>query len=210
MRPLRTLPAPAGELRHIFSAVVRGSLKSIAESEGAELLEFALALPLILVMLAGLLDFANAYHLNQKLANAAREGARVASSEPMSDITQTSPDTVRAVKEDVTTYLKNAGVNTSFIGTSMAACKDPSGNTISFCWQYMSTSKYGLRIERNYQIPGDPNNPGSGTYITGNKVTLMCPYNWTFGFNRVIQLMIPSANIVGTITITTDASMAQL
>lgn len=167
--------------------------------EAAELLEFALALPLILVMVVGLLDFASAYHLKQELANAAREGARLASSEPTSDRTQTNPASVQAVKDDVTSYLQDAGVNTSFISSTMT----PAGN---FTWTYYSSGTYGLKIERNYQITDTT----TGGLITANRVTLTYPYNWMYGFNNVIKLLIPSSNIAGSITIETDAAMPQL
>ena len=44
--------------------------RALRETEASELLEFALALPLILVMVIGLLDFARGYNIKQKLANA--------------------------------------------------------------------------------------------------------------------------------------------
>ena len=46
--------------------------------EGAQLLEFALVLPLLVVLVIGVSDFGGAYTLKDKLANAAREGARIA------------------------------------------------------------------------------------------------------------------------------------
>lgn len=45
---------------------------------GAELVEFALALPLLLVVLGGIVDFGLILQRQQVLTNAAREGARLA------------------------------------------------------------------------------------------------------------------------------------
>src|SRR5262245_27276969 len=45
---------------------------------GQALLETAIALPLVLLLSAGIFEFGRAYHTWQVLANAAREGARVA------------------------------------------------------------------------------------------------------------------------------------
>ena len=170
------------------------------DTEGAELLEFALAIPLILVMLIGLLDFAHAYNLKQKLANAAREGARLAASEGTYDITSSAPTSVQSVKDDVTTYLADASVDTSFIGTSM------SYNSTSCIGTYYTTSggvNYGLEIERCVHVTDS-----TGNEILSVRVTLSYPYNWTYGFNYIIKLLIPSSTFAGTINIQTDATMS--
>lgn len=46
---------------------------------GAELIEFALILPLLLAMLAGIVDFGRMFQRMEVATNAAREGARLAS-----------------------------------------------------------------------------------------------------------------------------------
>jgi Flp pilus assembly protein TadG len=45
---------------------------------GAALVEFALALPLLLVVIAGIVDFGFAFQRQEVITNAAREGARLA------------------------------------------------------------------------------------------------------------------------------------
>jgi Flp pilus assembly protein TadG len=49
-----------------------------ADERGAALVEFALALPLLLVVIAGIVDFGFAFQRYEVITNAAREGARVA------------------------------------------------------------------------------------------------------------------------------------
>ena len=49
-----------------------------ASERGAELVEFALALPLLLVVFGGIIDFGLLLQRHQVLSNAAREGARLA------------------------------------------------------------------------------------------------------------------------------------
>lgn len=52
---------------------------SRATSEiGAELVEFALVLPLLLLLIAGIADFGLLFHSHEVTTNAAREGARLA------------------------------------------------------------------------------------------------------------------------------------
>lgn len=57
-------------------AVFRGW--RVRSDAGAELIEFALALPFLLVVFGGIVDFGLLLHRQQVLANAAREGARLA------------------------------------------------------------------------------------------------------------------------------------
>jgi Flp pilus assembly protein TadG len=49
-----------------------------SKERGAELVEFALALPLLLVVFGGIVDFGLLLQRHQVLSNAAREGARLA------------------------------------------------------------------------------------------------------------------------------------
>lgn len=172
----------------------------LRETEAAELLEFALSLPLILVMVVGLLDFAHAYNLKQKLANAAREGARLQSSVSSIDRTAATPATVQDTYNDVVTYLKNAGVDTSFIGTTMTYVPCPGSCTATY-YTTRNNVNYGLEIERDVIIPS------GGVNIEATRVTLYYPYDWTYGFNNVIKLLVPSATFADPIRIVTDATM---
>ncbi len=173
-------------------------LAAFWKAEGAQLLEFALMLPLLLVLATGIMDFATAYNTKQKLNNAAREGARLGTSQPMSDLTQVAPPSVQVIRDEVVTYLNNANVDTSFIGPTMTAAG-------GFTWTYYSSGTYGLKIERVVQVPAT-----GGGLIPSTRVTLNYAYNWTFGFNRMIGFLAPGANYGGTIAIQTDATMQNL
>jgi len=202
LQPLHNLLCAASRFRDRISKGARRMRRMAGEAEAAELLEFALALPLIVIMVIGLLDFANAYNLKQKLANAAREGARLGASQGTTDITNASPTSVQNVHDAVIAYLQNARVSTTFIGTTQGTCTVASANPNGFCWNYLSSGGYGLTIERAVQI-----NSADGKQLLATRVTLNYPYNWTFGFNHIIKLLIPSASVAGTINIETDAMM---
>ena len=60
-------------------------------NEGQSLVEFAFIIPILLVIMMGILDFARAYNVNQVVTNASREGARVAilSGSAAGDVTTT-------------------------------------------------------------------------------------------------------------------------
>ncbi|HUZ45083.1 MAG TPA: TadE/TadG family type IV pilus assembly protein [Terriglobia bacterium] len=175
-------------------------------TEAAELVEFALLLPILLVMVVGIMDFATAYNLQQKLANAAREGARMATSQPRADLTDNScsgtPCSVQAVRDDVVTYLQQAGVDTSFIAVSA----NYTASTPYTATYYTSSggANYGLKIVR--ADPVDIN----GVSVFETHVTLTYPYDWTFGFNHIIRLLIPSASSLAQIGIEADATMVDL
>jgi uncharacterized membrane protein len=84
--------------RSVFSAAIyalRSATDSAAEAikalllrqtEAAAIIEFAVALPLLIVLVVGIFDFGGAFNLKQKLNNAVREGARFGASQPTNDL----------------------------------------------------------------------------------------------------------------------------
>ena len=71
---------------------------------GAELIEFAVVFPLLLMVLLGIVEFAFVFQRNEVITNAAREGARIA----------TLPGYIAAdVSNRVTSYLQVGGLPTS-------------------------------------------------------------------------------------------------
>jgi Flp pilus assembly protein TadG len=162
-------------------------------ADGSQLLEFALALPLLLLLLVGICDFAVSINTKHILNNASREGARIGAAQPIFD-----PASPGVIRDAVIDYLSGAGVDTSFISASPAAA----GN---FTWTYYSSGTNGLKIERNVLVV-----TSGGANMTTTRVTLTYPYNWTFGFNNVVRLAVPSANYGSSITISTDALIANI
>jgi Flp pilus assembly protein TadG len=61
---------------------VSGGNRPTGRERGAELVEFALALPLVLVLILGMFDFGLAFQRYEVITNAAREGARLATLHP--------------------------------------------------------------------------------------------------------------------------------
>jgi Flp pilus assembly protein TadG len=64
-----------------------------------------LALPFLLVLVVGIIDFGQAYNLKQKLNDAAREGTRFAVQLSCSDCTQTAPATTQTLENSIVSYL---------------------------------------------------------------------------------------------------------
>jgi len=185
----------------------RRGVVRLKDARGAQLLEMALALPLLLVLTVGILDFGTAYNLRQIMNNAAREGARLAASQDGADLTQAQPASVQAICNDVLAYLQQANVDTSFILNSNATTCPAPNAAGAFAWSYYSSGTYGLLIEREVPVP-DPNQIGG--VILSTRITLTYPYNWLYGFNRIIRYANPGTSAPGTLAISTYALMANI
>jgi Flp pilus assembly protein TadG len=61
-----------------LTGFIRMTRHRTADRSGAAAVEFALVLPLLVLILFGIVEFAAAWHARQLITNAAREGARVA------------------------------------------------------------------------------------------------------------------------------------
>ena len=84
----------------------------LTDTSGSQLLEFAVALPLLVVFVVGIFDFGGAFNLKQMLNNIAREGARFASSLPTNDLDAIgTPPSVTAVRDLVVSHLQMARLN---------------------------------------------------------------------------------------------------
>ncbi len=170
-------------------------------AEGAQLLEFALVLPMLLVIVFGAADFGAAWALKDKLSNAARDAARIAASQT-NDLNsgKNPPDSVTAVRYVVANYLTNAKVTT---------CPDSAWTVASagtFAWQYTSSSTgcgaFVLKIERGYTFVSGT------TTIQATRVTLTYPMTWNIG--RLMKLMLPTSTLGNSINLTTTAVMQNL
>ncbi|MEJ2483885.1 MAG: TadE/TadG family type IV pilus assembly protein, partial [Gemmatimonadota bacterium] len=92
-----------------------------AEDSGQALVELALALPLLLLILVGIFEFARAYSMKQSIVNAAREGARTA-------VVQTTPNQT-AVDSVINLYLSSNNISADSISIEITA---PDGTTKAF------------------------------------------------------------------------------
>ena len=202
----------AGERRTARAESRQGRLwPRFRSSEGSELFEFAMTLPLLLVLVVGIIDFARAYNTKHITSNAAREAARLISTTPLSDSSCPTPWTINspgsgtpcaitATATTVANYLTAAGL-------SQGACLSTASPTFTsvLTWTY-SCNNVTLVIYKAYQAP----NPyDSSSPILSTKVTLSYPY--TFMFGRIIGLLLPGATgPVGQYIFTSDAVMQNI
>lgn len=67
-------------------ALTRKLKRAWRDECAAQIVEFAVSLPLLIFFVVGIFDFSNAVTLKQRLTNAARETARVAAADPANDL----------------------------------------------------------------------------------------------------------------------------
>ncbi|HVB99783.1 MAG TPA: TadE/TadG family type IV pilus assembly protein [Candidatus Dormibacteraeota bacterium] len=148
--------------------------------KGAELVEFALVLPLLLLLFAGIFDFGSLFALRQKMTNAAREGARIVVSTPLSDMSCSSatPCSIVAAANAVVQYMTGAGASIS--------CIQPASPTTSagLKWTYSCTNGTSLVINRGYSF-----SMSGSVLVPATQVTLVYPIQWWLmqflpGFSR--------------------------
>jgi Flp pilus assembly protein TadG len=147
---------------------------------GAELVEFALVLPLILILLVGIFDFGSLFALRQKMTNAAREAARIVISEPLSDAScsSTTPCSIVAAANAVVQYMTNSGATITCIQPG-----SPTANA-GLEWTYSCANGTSLMINRGYSFAGPDD-----SVIPATQVTLVYPIAWRLmnflpGFSR--------------------------
>ena len=186
---------------------LRPRLRSLAaETRGSQIVEFAVALPLMLVLVVGIFDFGNAFNLKQKLTNAAREAARLGSSQATSDLTNPAPVSVLAIRDLVSNYLTNAKINDCGIGTIAPL---PAGASAPWKWSFSGGCPQGgnlvLTVDRGNIFNSSVTTGGNAINVISTNVTISYPYSWQF--NRVIGLLVSGASYPGNTNIVVNSTM---
>jgi Flp pilus assembly protein TadG len=189
-------------------AVVRSSIPPLGAAEGASLVEFAVSLPLLVVLLVGIFDFGGAFNLKQELNNAAREAARFGAAQPTNDLLNAgTPPSVDAIRYLVDSYLLAAQINDCGLGSVSGSGSYPT-------WTYTPSGCGGnliLTIQRGcLQAPSLPTCPqetvtSPATNLLVTRVVIQYPFQWHF--NNVIQLVAPGSSFALS-NIQTDATAA--
>lgn len=163
---------PSGCVFELFAEPIPVREKGTRGERGIELLEFALVLPLLLVLLVGIFDFGTAFALRQKMTNAAREAARIVVSSPLTDQNCSSsiPCSIVAAVNAAVQSMANAGESLS--------CVQPASPTSSGTleWTYTCANGASLVINRGYAIAAS-----GGGLLPATQVTLVYPFSWRLG-----------------------------
>jgi hypothetical protein len=164
----------------------------LCDTRAAALMEFAVSLPLLVVLTVGIFDFGGAFNLKQELNNATREGARFAANQPTNDLNPppgTAPPSVDAVRYVVDAYLQTAHINDC--GLSGLG---PGPQVGGLAWHYTPSvgCSLTLTIDRGVVVQETPPGGGPPVNMMCTKVNIVYPYTWHF--NSVIQLLVPGAS----------------
>ena len=163
------------------------------------MVEFAVALPLLVVFVVGIFDFSSAFTLKQRLTNIARDAARVAAVDPISDVQPGStPISVMDAFYVIDNYLQASNIN----DCGIALNSSPTGLKWTFAAAGNGCTPPGLTIivNRAYYYPDTgatvPNvtctsqNPGGRPALISTCVSIQYAYPWKFG--RVASLLGPT------------------
>jgi Flp pilus assembly protein TadG len=186
LHPRRWLPDAARRLRN---------------DQGSQIAEFAISLPLLVVMVVGIFDFSGAFALKQKLANAAREGARAAAADPANDLSGVAsgvPVSVSDAFQVVDNYLLAEKIHDCALG---GATITPGGG---LTWSATSTGTCpggGIIFSINRGCVTQQTLAGTSTSMVATCVTITYPYAWRF--NTVSSLL--GRTILGPNNLTTTA-----
>jgi hypothetical protein len=167
-------------------------LQHLHAQDAAQIVEFAVALPLLVVFVVGIFDFSSAFTLKQRLTNIARDAARAAAADPVNDLLQPStalPQSVMDAFQTVDSSLLASKLN----DCGITASGSPSGLTWTFTANGNGCPAVGLTItiNRGYYFPptgaGLPavscaaQAPNGQTTLIGTCVSIQYFYPWRFG-----------------------------
>jgi Flp pilus assembly protein TadG len=183
---------------------IKAFCAALADTRATQIAEFAVALPLLLVMVVGIFDFGNAFNLKQKLTNGAREAAQLGASQPTSDLTNPTPASVLAIRDLVSNSLLSSRMNDCGLGSAAA---NAAGGATPWKWSFTSScgaaGNLVLTVDRGYVFTSSVTAGGTAVKMISTNVTLLYPYKWQF--DRVIRLLAPTYIYPGTTQITVSS-----
>lgn len=167
----------------------RARLSDVFSDQGAQLVEFAVSLPLLVVFVVGIFDFSSAFTLRLRLTNLARDAARAAAGDPASDLQNTTPVSVSDAFYLIDNYLQANNINDCGI-SSTPTPQPPLTWTFSANGNGCPAAGLTITVNRGYYFPRtgavvpsvgcQPQNPGT-TAVIGTCVSIQYPYPWRFG-----------------------------
>ena len=184
---------------------------ALSDEAASQIVEFAVSLPLLVVMVVGIFDFGNAFNLKHKLVNTAREAARFGSNQPMSDLSQgVSANSPVSIATLVGNYLQSQKLNDCGLAVNAAAGTGIGHPSNTLIWTFTSNTgcpgTLELDVNRGYtyQVPG----PAGTNLLTieATQVTLSYPYPWQF--SNAFRLL--GGNYSGVTQVTVVATMQNL
>ncbi|HUO17970.1 MAG TPA: TadE/TadG family type IV pilus assembly protein [Verrucomicrobiae bacterium] len=177
---------------------------ALRDERAAQLVEFAVALPLLVVFVVGIFDFSGAFTLKQKITNAARDAARAAAADPATDLgNSTTPVSVLDAFQTAVNYLTTNGLNSCGV-TVASLAQQGSSLTWTATGSGCPPTSGLVSIAINRALPNAQSVGGTTTYLIQTQVTIQYAYAWHF--NRVIALLSSGTTYGGIVTLTGTAN----
>ncbi len=177
-------------------------LRPNEDDSGAQIMEFALVLPLLVVFVVAIYDFGQAFNVKGKLNFTVKDAARFGAAQPTNDLTQTIPVSVTAIRDLVDADLTAAGINDCGLGPIL-----PKSTLVWTAKGICSeSSTLMLTIDRGFVFDSGPQGTSEPLKIISTHVDISYPYQWHFG--SLIKLIDPNASAARTTQIETDAIAA--
>jgi len=194
-------------VRSQYGRWCQAAARRLWDDRAAQIVEFAVSLPLLVVFVVGIFDFSGALSLKQKLTNAAREGARVAAADPANDLGGSSSGTPASVIDAfqvVDNYLLSEKINTCGLAGALPARQGSTLTWISMAPGCGSVPPNGIILTINRGFITQQTIGSTQTDVVSTQVTIQYAYKWRF--NSVITLLVPSATYASMSYISTTAT----
>jgi Flp pilus assembly protein TadG len=159
------------------SGLLASIKRACGNDRASQIVEAALSLPLLVMFAIGIFDFSSALSLKQKLTNAAREGARVAASDPATDLNASLPVSVSDAYQVVDNYLLSAKVNDCGLST-------PTPTQTGLTWNSTTLgtcSGSGITVSVNRGCTSTITVGANTIHLIGTCVLIAYPYTWQYG-----------------------------
>ncbi|HXC44350.1 MAG TPA: TadE family protein [Candidatus Dormibacteraeota bacterium] len=159
------------------SGLLASIKRACGNDRASQIVEAALSLPLLVMFAIGIFDFSSALSLKQKLTNAAREGARVAASDPATDLNASLPVSVSDAFQVVDNYLLSAKVNDCGLST-------PAPTQTGLMWNSTTTGTCpgsGITVSVNRGCTSTITANATTVHLIGTCVLISYPYSWQYG-----------------------------
>jgi Flp pilus assembly protein TadG len=178
----------------------RWKLEEFGRTDGSQIVELAVSLPLLAVVVIGLTDFSGAFNMKFRLSNAVREGARFAANQSTADLSNPTPLSISGVRDVVDNYLVAVHINDCGLSTASPA---QAGLTWTYTANAGCPGTLTLIIDRGSVFL---TTAGTPVTVEATHVTIQYPYQWRF--NRVISVLPGATNLP--VTLTADAVVPNL
>lgn len=151
-----------------------------SDESAAQIVEFAVSLPLLILFVVGIFDFSNAVALKQKLTNAAREAARVAASDSANDLGNLSPvpASIGDAFQVADNYLLSEQVNDC--GMATANTMTATGLTWTYTAAGGGCPGNGISLVINRGCITPITTTAGTESLVGTCVTITYAYKWQF------------------------------